>query len=132
MNTILKNVSTFTKYIIQLPRLPSIIGTEAMQTFGLQLLTEGFSNDYRNDIDPRITNEFATAGLRMGHSFIPSFIRLQNAIGDKLPHMDWRDIFFQAGNILPKPDMINSLTWGMLDQSSNSGVDQNFANDVSF
>ena len=71
MNTILKNVSTFTKYIIQLPRLPSIIGTEAMQTFGLQLLTEGFSNDYRNDIDPRITNEFATAGLRMGHSIIP-------------------------------------------------------------
>ena len=71
MNAILKNVSTFTKYIIQLLRLPSIIGTEAMQTFGLQLLTEGFSNDYRNDIDPRITNEFATAGFRMGHSLIP-------------------------------------------------------------
>ena len=132
MNTILKNVSTFTKYIIQLPRLPSIIGTEAMQTFGLQLLTEGFSNDYRNDIDPRITNEFATAGLRMGHSFIPSFIRLRNANGEKLPHLDWRDIFFQAGNILPKPDMINSLTRGMLYQGSNSGVDQNFAGDVSF
>ena len=42
-----------------------------MQTFGLYPLTEGFSNDYRTDIDPRITNEFATAGLRMGHSIIP-------------------------------------------------------------
>ena len=53
-------------------RLPSIIGTEAMQKFGIDILTEGFSNNYRNDIDPRITNGFATAGLRMGHSLIPS------------------------------------------------------------
>ena len=118
--------------LFDLLRLPIIIGAEAMKTFGLNPVMEGFSNDYRANIDPRITNEFATAGLRMGHSFIPSFIRLRNANGDKLPHLDWRDIFFQAGNILPKPDMINSLTWGMLYQSSNSGVDQNFADDVSF
>ena len=52
-------------------RLPIIIGIEAMQTFGLYPLAEGFSNDYRTDIDPRITNEFATAGFRMGHSLIP-------------------------------------------------------------
>ena len=58
-------------YIIEFLRLPIIIGIEAMQTFGLYPLTEGFSNDYRTDIDPRITNEFATAGFRMGHSLIP-------------------------------------------------------------
>ena len=42
-----------------------------MKTFGLNPVMEGFSNDYRANIDPRITNEFATAGLRMGHSIIP-------------------------------------------------------------
>ena len=118
--------------LLDLIRLPIIIGAEAMKTFGLNPVMEGFSNDYRTDIDPRITNEFATAGFRMGHSFIPSFIRLRNANGRKLPTLNWRDIFFEAGNILPKLDMINSLTRGMLYQSSNSGVDQNFANDVSF
>ena len=57
--------------LFNLLRLPIIIGAEAMKTFGLNPVMEGFSNDYRADIDPRITNEFATAGLRMGHSIIP-------------------------------------------------------------
>ena len=30
-----------------------------MKTFGLNPVMEGFSNDYRANIDPRITNEFA-------------------------------------------------------------------------
>ena len=57
--------------LFDLLRLPIIIGAEAMKTFGLNPVMEGFSNDYRANIDPRITNEFATAGLRMGHSIIP-------------------------------------------------------------
>ena len=57
--------------LLDLLRLPIIIGAEAMKTFGLNPVMEGFSNDYRADIDTRITNEFATAGLRMGHSIIP-------------------------------------------------------------
>ena len=46
-----------------------------MKSFGLFPLTEGFSNNYRNDFDPRITNAFATAGFRMGHSLIPEMIK---------------------------------------------------------
>ena len=57
--------------LFDLLRLPIIIGAEAMKTFGLNPVMEGLSNDYRANIDPRITNEFATAGLRMGHSIIP-------------------------------------------------------------
>ena len=46
-----------------------------MNSFGLRPLTQGFNNNYKNDIDPRITNAFATAGFRMGHSLIPEMIK---------------------------------------------------------
>ena len=46
-----------------------------MKSFGLFPLTQGHSNNYRNDFDPRITNAFATAGFRMGHSLIPEMIK---------------------------------------------------------
>ena len=42
-----------------------------------------------------------------------------------------KDIFFDAGKILAKPDKLNSLTRGMLDQGSYDGVENNFAVDVS-
>ena len=46
-----------------------------MKSFGLFPLTQGYSSNYRNDFDPRITNAFATAGFRMGHSLIPEMIK---------------------------------------------------------
>ncbi len=35
-----------------------------MRSFGLFPLSKGYSKEYRNDFDPRITNEFATAAFR--------------------------------------------------------------------
>ena len=67
-----------TKYLVF--RLPIILGENYMKSFGLFPLTEGFSNNYRNDFDPRITNAFATAGFRMGHSLIPEMIKYRSKI----------------------------------------------------
>ena len=73
----LKTFSIMFKYITKylIFRLPIILGENYMKSFGLFPLTEGFSNNYRNDFDPRITNAFATAGFRMGHSLIPEMIK---------------------------------------------------------
>ena len=56
-------------------RLPIIVGQNFMKSFGLFPLTQGHSNNYISDFDPRITNAFATAGFRMGHSLIPEMIK---------------------------------------------------------
>ena len=33
---------------------------------------------YRDDFDPRVTNEFSSAAFRIGHTMIPDVIRLFN------------------------------------------------------
>ncbi|QQP40350.1 Isolate Cr1 peroxinectin mRNA, partial [Caligus rogercresseyi] len=53
--------------------LPVLLGPKIMDTFGLWTLRKGFSHDYRTDFDPRITNAFAAAAFRVGHTMIPSF-----------------------------------------------------------
>ncbi len=39
-------------------------GNQFMTNFGLWPLTKGFSTDYLDDFDPRVTNEFSTAAFR--------------------------------------------------------------------
>merc|ERR1712032_119972 len=45
-----------------------------MKRFGLYPLTKGFSNSYKTDFDPRITNAFGAAAFRVGHTLIPASI----------------------------------------------------------
>ncbi|CAL4067189.1 unnamed protein product [Meganyctiphanes norvegica] len=60
---------------------PITLGTNYMQSFGLSTRTSGFSNDYRPDINPTITNEFATAAFRYGHSLVQGIMDLYSANG---------------------------------------------------
>ena len=63
------------QHIVYNEWLPIVVGEQYMSTFGLLPLTVGFSNNYRTDFDPRITNAFATAAFRIGHTLIPGLIR---------------------------------------------------------
>ena len=66
------------QHIIYKEWLPSVLGNNYMTTYGLWPLSKGFSANYMDTFDPRITNEFATAAFRFGHSLIPnSFMRIQ-------------------------------------------------------
>ena len=53
--------------------LPIILGSEAMESFGLNLNHE---SDYNPATDPSIANSFATAAFRFGHSMIQGLIKL--------------------------------------------------------
>ena len=48
-----------------------LLGKNYMDKFHLWPLSKGFSDVYLDTIDPRVTNEFAAAAFRFGHSLIP-------------------------------------------------------------
>ena len=63
------------QHIIYNEWLPLILGDRYMSRYGLYPLDAGYSRQYRTDFDPRITNAFASAAFRFGHSLIPRNIR---------------------------------------------------------
>ncbi|KAL1490768.1 hypothetical protein ABEB36_013412 [Hypothenemus hampei] len=63
--------------IIYKEYLPAILGVDAMKEFQLELQEAGkYSMDYNHLIDPSITNEFAAAAFRFGHSTVDGQMKL--------------------------------------------------------
>ena len=54
--------------------LPMVLGKEVMQRHGLILQKEGYFNGYDAYANPTVTNGFASAAFRFGHSLLPSTI----------------------------------------------------------
>lgn len=57
-------------HIIYSQWLPEIIGHSAMHEFELSVDQDGYSMDYDPDVNPSVTNEFAAAAFRFGHSIV--------------------------------------------------------------
>lgn len=117
------------QHIVYNEWLPIILGPQFMAQFGLFPQSEGYSGDYDSSIDPRITNEFAAAGLRFGHSLIPGFIRVNNRIGRQVnPSFSLRDSFFKP-ELLRLPGVIDGLVSGLTKESIQQ-FDSSFTSDV--
>merc|ERR1719244_1936159 len=70
------------QHIVYNEWLPAVLGKQYMNLYGLFPLSgDSYSRDYDTSFDPRITNEFATAAFRFGHSFIPDIINVYNTVG---------------------------------------------------
>ena len=90
-----------------------------MKKFGLYPLSAGFSEDYSADFDPRITNPFATAAFRFGHSLIPENIRLVHK-DHKHQQIPLRDAFSNM-DFLRRAGGVDSLLRGSVIEKSERG-----------
>ncbi|KAK7002154.1 hypothetical protein SK128_016026, partial [Halocaridina rubra] len=61
--------------------LPIVLGRTFMETFGLVPRKEGYAPGYREDIDPSITNAFAAAAFRYGHTLISGNMEAYSKFG---------------------------------------------------
>ncbi|CRK86945.1 CLUMA_CG000762, isoform A [Clunio marinus] len=64
--------------------LPLVIGKETARTFSLLSSFEGYSNDYDEEINPSMTNEFTGAAFRFGHSTVQGrlFVEFQHRLDE--------------------------------------------------
>ena len=52
-----------------------ITGRNFTETFGLNVLSNGYSFDYNDGFNPNINNEFSTAAFRFGHSLVQGTLK---------------------------------------------------------
>eukprot|EP00095_Tigriopus_kingsejongensis_P002572 maker-scaffold274_size229011-snap-gene-1.21 protein:Tk02572 transcript:maker-scaffold274_size229011-snap-gene-1.21-mRNA-1 annotation:"chorion peroxidase-like" len=64
--------------------LPLILGTRYMDDNNLSPSKSGFTQDYDPSIEPSITNAFATAAFRFGHSLVQGQIEWFGLFGNRL------------------------------------------------
>ena len=84
----------------------------------------------RDDFDPRVTNEFATAAFRVGHTLIPEIITTFNKITREAQNRIRLTEVFSDGDILRRPNFFDELLRGMTIQKSED-YDNNFVPAVS-
>ncbi len=108
--------------------LPVLIGPRFMDIYGLWPLNTGFSRDYRNDFDPRITNEFAVAAFRVGHTLIPSIFRRLASGGGARGQSLLRNLFSNIDSLRAR-DGADSLLRGLVGTPVEN-VDDNFSEEV--
>jgi len=120
------------QHILYKEWLPTILGKDFMTTFGLWPLSKGYSKAYRDDFDPRITNEFATAAYRFGHTLIPSLferVRRTRSGNGLTSSMKMREMFFRPSMLRRDSGLLNDLVRGMAGQESEAWDDA-FSEDV--
>ena len=54
--------------------LPIILGPRVLEIFELKLMATGFYNGYNDTVNPTISNAFAAAAFRFGHSLVKNTI----------------------------------------------------------
>ncbi len=64
--------------------LPLILGPEYMRTFSLHPVQRGYTGLYNPEVDPTITNAFASAAYRFGHSLVQGIIQYDLEFRDSL------------------------------------------------
>ena len=74
--------------------LPNILGPEAMRYFNLSIDQD---STYDPETDPSITNAFATAAFRFGHSMIRNIVQLIDLVTAAVStyRQEWRLEYFQ-------------------------------------
>ena len=73
------------QHIIYKEWLPIILGSSYMTKFGLWPMTRGYSSNYLDTFEPSVTNEFATAAFRFGHSLLkPTFKRMDDRYSNRV------------------------------------------------
>lgn len=108
--------------------LPIVLGRRFMETFGLVPRKEGYAPGYREDIDPTITNAFAAAAFRYGHTLISGTMEAYSKFGTVENNLRLSENQFSPF-ILYRNGGLDSLLRGLSIQASEK-FDRHFSEEL--
>jgi len=108
--------------------LPLVLGSKYLKKRGLHLKKSGFSNDFTENVNPSVTNSFATAGMRFRLSMMDGTVGLFDESRKINTSLELRDSFNQPETI-EKPEHLDSLIRGLATQKSQKS-DLFYENDL--
>ena len=103
--------------------LTQVIGDAAMNTYDLNV---DQPSTYNSNVDPSITNAFATAAFRFGHSLIRSFVSMIDHVTNAMTNYRLKDNFFDPHFYETR---MNAVLNGMINSNAES-FDTNVVEDV--
>lgn len=122
-------MSAIVQHITYNEFLPRVLGKNAIAHFQLQLRTEGYSDDYDENCDPTIYNEFSAAAFRFGHSLIsPFFQRLERGYRHSEEPLQLRKGFFNS-DMLYSAHAVDKLMRGLVTNSMEN-IDNSITQEV--
>lgn len=74
--------------------VPLLIGEKLAEHLKLRPLVSDYDSSYNKEIDAGISNEFATAAYRFGHSMLQGLVELYGAQGRNVDYMQFTRILF--------------------------------------
>ena len=80
------------QHIVYNEYVPLVLGPGYTQRFGLALQREGYWDGYDDTINGDITNSFATAAFRFGHSQIGDVVRLVGQLYQRHREIDFSTV----------------------------------------
>jgi len=90
-----------------------------MAHLGMLPLEYGFSDDYDEDLNPTIHNEFAAAAFRFGHTLVQGKVDLLNKRRKKDDEIRLRNHFFKS-QVIYKPGNLDKFLVGLATQPIQS------------
>merc|ERR1712241_862601 len=100
------------QHIIYSQWLPILLGRTYMTTFDLFPQTSGYTNSYNERLDPRITNEFASAAFRFGHSMMPKQVPSRDRNRRTNRNIELHQIFDNVSMFESENDLMDDLIRG--------------------
>ncbi|XP_063852971.1 uncharacterized protein LOC135095795 isoform X2 [Scylla paramamosain] len=108
--------------------LPRVLGWNAVNLYELNLLPEGYSEDYDAYCNPTVLNEFGIA-FRFGHSLLkPSLERMDGIFAKRDPPVKLSEHFFNP-DLLYQPGMLDEIIRGLTTVSMET-LDQFLTDEV--
>lgn len=94
-------------------------GSVTIAQYGLAPLTKGFVTNYTSSYTSGpISNEFATAAFRVGHSLIQGTVRLYDENGTMVTSYSMSDVFNNPSFVLNDTSYIDNVIRGLATQPS--------------